>query len=465
MITEREYELLSELGIRGSMQSLKRSIREWELTDMQAYVTAFAFIRKKCIISFDTGMGKTLIGAALMNIETSGGKWLFVSKNNNLSQNVAKLRRLLFNKKVVSTTCKDDDLKLFLLNSGHADVYVITFEALTSFALTHFLFENRKSFAGIIVDESHNIGNMGSQRSEMIKHMLRNCFEYQYFLTATPLTIDPIQILNQLNILDQELIPDPEELAMHFTTYKTGTITGYHHLDKLADYIGERYVNITRESQGMRGDYKPQLIIAKHDEDLQKLQNPFSIKEIKSNPKCMSVIALKTVVKKNLEKGKKGLIYANLEIYKSMLVDELSKICRVTRLDGTVSNSDKDIVVKDFNDGEYDVLVSNLTEGRDMNCDYIIFYEMTSLFKQFIGRGERGLEGRNLEIYFILLDKSYEIKFFYAHIYKTSILLDKLCGKDTAEIKAIENQLAEYLDLEDLMDLEELKSINKNAVW
>lgn len=465
MITEREFELLKALGKRGSMDSLKNSIKEYELTDMQAYVTAFAYIREKCIISFDTGMGKTLIGAALMNLDASGGKWIFVSKNNNLSQNVAKLRRLLFNKRVESTTCQNEDLAAFILNSSLADVYVITFEALTSIHLTRFLFEHRFKFSGIIVDESHNIGNVGSQRSEMVKHMLRNCFKYQYFLTATPLTINPLQILNQVNMLDPELVPDPQELEMKYTTYKVGQVVGYHHLDALADYIGERYVNVTRESQGMRGNYKPQLVIAQHDADPTKLQNPFSIKDIKSDPKCMSVEALKRIIKRHNEKGEKGLIYANLEVYKSMLIQELSSICRVDRLDGTVSNSNKDTVVSKFNDGDYDVLVSNLTEGRDMNCDYIVFYEMTSLFKQFIGRGERGLEGRDLDIYFILLDKSYEIKFFYAHVYKTSILLDTLCGKDTSEIKAIEKQLSIYLDTEDLMDLEELKSINKNAVW
>lgn len=467
MISEREFNLLKELVARDSMDSLKRTIKEWELTDFQAFCVAFCYIREKAIISLDTGMGKTLVSASLMNLDTSRKKWLFVSKNTNLTQNANKLRRLLFNKTVTCTTAQQDEMKLFAVTGLQNDVYVITYETFSSYEFCDLLFKIRNNFIGIIVDESHNIGNIGSNRSEMIKAMLKSCFKYQFFLTATPLTTNPLQILNQISMIDSSLVPDPQELAMKYTIYKNGSVIGYHHLDELnkiiSDY-GLRYINVTRESQNMRGNYTPKLYICEHDRQ-EVINTPDKLKTLKSNSSCLSVSAVKNVVKRNMKSGKKGLIYANMNVYKSMLMEELSKICKVCLLDGSVKKGDKDIIVADFNNDKYDVLVSNLTEGRDMPCDYIIFYEMTSLFKQFIGRGERGLSGRDLEIDFILMADSYEIKFFYNHIYKVSILLNKLCGKDTMEIAAIEKQLSNYLSEEDLMDFEDLKNVNKDLYW
>lgn len=467
MISEREFNLLKELSERDSMDSLKNSIKEWELTDFQAFAVAFCYIREKAIISLDTGMGKTLVSAALMNLDTSRKKWLFVSKNTNLTQNVNKLRRLLFNKSVTCTTAQQNEMKLFAVSGMQSDVYVITYETFSSYAFCDLLFKIRDKFIGIVVDESHNIGNIGSNRSEMIKAMLRNCFKYQFFLTATPLTTNPLQILNQINMIDPELVPDPQELSMQHTIYKNGSIIGYHHLDELnkiiSDY-GLRYINITRESQDMRGDYTPKLYVCEHNSEY-TVDTPDKLKLLKQDPNCSAVKAIKKIIKSKMAEGKKGLIYANMNIYKSMLVNELKSFCNVELLDGSVKKSAKDVIVADFNNDRYDVLVSNLTEGRDMPCDYIVFYEMTSLFKQFIGRGERGLKGRDLEIDFILMADSYEIKFFYNHIYKVSILLSKLCGKDTAEISVIEKQLSNYLSEEDLLDFEDLKAVNKDLYW
>lgn len=458
MLNEREYELLSQLVARGSMQSLQGCIKEWNFADFQTYALAFCYIRERMIISLDTGLGKTLIAAGLINLDISNNKWIFVSKSTNLAQNAKKLNQLLYGKTVTYTNGEARNVTNALYKGFTADVIMMTYECFESPLVQEYIFKTRHMYSGIIIDESHAIGNMGSIRSEMLKHMLRNCFRYQFLLTATPLTVDPVQLLNQVNIIDQELVPDPESMALRYSTYKNGVLQSYHHLDDLRDYIEERYLSITRTEMNMRGNYKPQLILTATPNGWKDLHTPEGIQEYKSQANNSALQEVIKIVNKKTREGKRGLIYANLEVYKSLLVDSLKDICRVDRLDGTIKNKEKDVIQHDFNNGQYDVLVSNLLEGRDLPCDYIIFYEMTVLFKQFIGRGERGLQGQDLELYFPVVNKSYDISYFYRNVYKRGLILEKLCNKDVSELKVIEKQLESALDFEDRLDLEELKT-------
>jgi superfamily II DNA or RNA helicase len=277
--------------------------------------------------------------------------------------------------------------------------------------------------------------------------MLRNCFKYQFLLTATPLSTNPVQILNQMNILDDEYVPDPEELAFRHTIWNENKeVIGYKNMDELYERIEERYITFTRQELGMRGEYKPQLRLVDPPPGIpyDELTTVKMLKEIKTLAGNSAVEEVKRIVLQQRELGHKGLVYANINVYKELIMDTLTDI-RVKRLDGTCSNSVKKEIQEEFNTGGLDVLVCNLLEGVDLPCDYIIFYEMTVLSKQFIGRGERGLEGKDLDIYFIVMRNTHDVDFFFKNIYKRAIILEQLCKKDVAEIKEISRQLENNL--------------------
>ena len=106
----------------------------------------------------------------------------------------------------------------------------------------------------------------------------------------------------------------------------------------------------------------------------------------------------------------------------------------------------KEKVHKQFLNNEFDVLITNITTGKDLPCDYVIFYELTFDYKQMIGRGERGLDGVDLDVLFIITDSVYEMRFFYANVYQRGILLEKLCGKDLPELHGAVEQLEHKLE-------------------
>lgn len=460
MITENQFIKLKELSIRGSMQSLKNIINVFTLDDFQTFSLACAHILERAVISLDTGLGKTLIAGGLINLDISDSRWLFVVKNNNLIQTVTKLRSIVNADRVVQYSSGTVEQITYLIQNCRSNaVILITYDTLNNLDFLNFIFTIRNSFSGIIIDESHNIGNKGSNRSEMLKHMMRNCFRYQYMLTATPLSIDPFQIINQINMIDQELVPDPEELAMQYTCYQNGKVTGYHNLDELAHRISMRYISFTRAELGLKGNYNLKLWLCDAPEGCEIPDNKDKLKAIK---KCADNVCVNKVVElvefyKRL--GLRGLIYANLTEYKDMLLEQLKDVCSVAILDGRVSSIDKRKIQQEFNAGKYTVLISNLEEGQDLPCEFIIFYELSVRYKQFIGRGERGLSGRDLEIHFVMVDKSYEVEFFYRNIYKRSLLLEMLCKKDVSEIKEIAKQLDKALSNDSRQDMEVFNSI------
>ena len=142
-------------------------------------------------------------------------------------------------------------------------------------------------------------------------------------------------------------------------------------------------------------------------------------------------------VRDKLLKGKKGLIYVNLNENKDKLQDYLdSKGIKAGILDGshTTTPAKKYEVAQSFIKNEYDCVITNLTMGLDLPCDYICFHELTFDFKQMLGRGERGLSSKDLEIAFIIVDNSEEVSYFYENVYKRMELLGLVCNKDVSEI-------------------------------
>ena len=128
MLTEREFNLLKELTLRGSMQSLKNILADYELDDFQTYTIAFAYIREKLIIALDTGLGKTLVAAALINLDLSNNKWLFACKGNTLRQTATKLNNLLVGRTVHMSSGKQEDIENLIYNNEPNAVILVSYE-------------------------------------------------------------------------------------------------------------------------------------------------------------------------------------------------------------------------------------------------------------------------------------------------------------------------------------------------
>lgn len=463
-LTVGQIDLLRELFDRGSLDSLKHCVRDIDALDyFQTAAIAYALIAERCLLNIDTGLGKTLIAAGIMNVAStisSSLKWIYICQCSNLRTTAEKLKRCLYNKNLVYCDSTEEAIldTFFTLKCRNADVLVLSYEAVVQPSVEQFLFTNRASFKGIFLDESQMLSNLTSHTSRLVSAIINSC-RYRILLSATPLRISVEQVINQIYMIDRAMFEDVnmQTFLNQFRVWSDRAIIGYRNLEYLQGMLMPRMLSISRSELQMRGNYTPMLYTcASALPDTACITEVINYKMLTTSSTMIRLVALIAEYKKA---GKRGIIYANRNILKQALYDGLKKAgFSVSIMDGSTTNTQKkkSEVHQKFLNKELEVLITNITTGKDLPCDYIIFYELTFDYKQMVGRGERGLSGSDLDIVFVLTDSLYEMRFFYANVYQRGLLLEKLCGKEMPElheaVKQLESKLkAKGLDLTELI--------------
>lgn len=465
----------TERLLHEGMSSLRNILDGITLADFQTGVLAWAFANRKMMISLDTGLGKTLISAGIIRLVTEPGSWLFICQLNSIAQTYRKFQELIPEKRILCATAAEDSLlPVIRSDPRNVDIYILSYEAFRDINCNNWILNNLKKFVGFITDESHNVANTRSTIRDFMYLLWQKDFSYKYCLTATPLRVNPEQFLNQMAMIDPELVPDPKMLLRKYTVYDSTTkkVIGYKYLDELHDIMKPRYINKCREELGIRGNYNPIFVPVKNMDIPEEAHLPDSPKIQKADPHGLPIQALKKLILNYKLEGKRGIVYANLNRYKSLIMDSLSDYISIAEISGRVSMDSRSEIQKRFNNGELDCICLNATESLDLPCDYIIFYELTSLYKQVVGRGERGLSGKDLDICFLVITENYDLDFFFEHVYAKGVLLEQLCRKDVSELHDINNQIQNYLDekqshiLREILKLheEECKRIKQKEV-
>lgn len=450
-ITEEQLNMLLPLTHRKSCRSLENLVNGITLDWFQTYSVAYALVVKNVILSLDTGLGKTLIACAVMNWYKKAFphlKWIYLVERNNYEQTLNKLRQHT-DLAVVGTTGESDAIVDAFVKTDidTIDCVVLTYEAIRSLSVNKYLFRERRFFKNLIVDESHNLGNISSQVYKLVRALCVN-MEFKMFMTATPLKVSPRQMIAQYEMLNREAFQetDYEGYARQFEVRDDlGKVVDYQFLDELAHDIQLHYVNFTRDELGLKGKYRVRLRMCDSPMDLAvaDIKRSELARELKSRPNCNALAKLKDECLEHIFDGKKGLVYANQNAIKDAVGKALADAgLKVEIVDGrSVNRKRREQILNLFKAGEIDVVVTNITAGLDLPCDFIIMYELSVDIKQLIGRAERGLQGNSIDLSFYITKDSEEIDYFINNIYKRGILLQEVCKKDVSELKKAKRDL------------------------
>lgn len=448
-LTDTQMSLLGQLFSRGSLDLLQGSVNGIDGLDyFQTVAVAYAVITKSCLLNIDTGLGKTLLAAGIMNVVSTlmpDLKWVYLCQCSNLKTTADKLKKHLYEKNLVFCDSTEERVlnTFFTLKATNANVIVLSYEAITLPAVESFIFKHRNVFRGLFLDESQMLSNLESHTSRLVSAIMNSC-EYRIMLSATPLRIAVQQVVNQIYMLDRKMFEGVtmSSFMNQFMLWNDHEIVGYRNLDDLQTMLLPRMLSISRADISARGTYTPYMKIC--DSQLHKDASIADVMSYKTQPFSRTMRTLVQIINSYRQQGKRGLVYANRNILKSALKSALSESGFIVDiLDGsnTSTQKAKEIVHRRFLDGELDVLITNITMGKDLPCDYIVFYELTFDYKQMIGRGERGLSGTDLDIVFIITDSLYEMRYFYVNVYQRGILLETLCAKDLPELHSAVEQL------------------------
>lgn len=459
-LSKQQMQDLQALFSRRSIRSLSHCVKGIdELEDFQTVAVAYSVITKGCLLNIDTGLGKTLIAAGIINVLRSQKpklKWVYLCQCSNLKTTADKLSSHLFGVNLVYCDSTEAGiLKTFLsMRASNADVLVLSYEAIVQPEVEGFLFRNRDIYQGIFLDESQMLSNLSSHTSRLVSAII-NTACYKYLLSATPLRVSITQVVNQVYMIDRQMFAqvNMQTFLNHFRVWSDNAVVGYKNLDELQYELMPRMLSFSRSELQLRGDYTP--IVKVCNCGLPEDCNIDSVISYKQQAYGNTMLELSQLVKNYAAQGKRGLIYANRNTLKQAVKASLAEAgLAVGILDGSVTTTQalKDKVHTLFLDGEYNVLITNITMGKDLPCDYIVFYELTFDYKQMVGRGERGLSGSPLDIVFILTDSAYELKYFYARVFQRGVLLEKLCGKDMPELHEAVKHVEEALNRKGVLD-------------
>lgn len=434
-------ELQLKLLRLNSFNAFSKVLDGYNLEDFQCIDTLVALSQERCIIRYDTGMGKTLIASAIMRLlkkEVPSRKFIFVMKNAQMIQTPKKIIEST-GLKVTATTAEQQqiDAKMLTRNFTENDVLMITHECLNSNVVMEVLHRNRKHFCGIVIDEAHELNNyLTADRSSMLVSMVK-CFRFCYALTATPITTNEAQLANLMHIVDHKRCPSAKAIEKGLRNGNPAEI--------LSCYPG-LIISRTRKDLGILNELRGYVdVVQPTPFQLQEANrsgvNLFNI--LKGEGADPQIERLISIIKGYKARNQKGLVFINQHLIRENLLPHLAKAgINFECINGKTKMTDRKEIMHKFNvENSLDVIITSVTTSVDLDCDFIYFYEFTTDVQQMIGRGTRGLNPKVMDIRWMITDKTPEVQYFLDKIVLRSLMIKAILNIDVSSIEEAMIQL------------------------
>lgn len=403
---------------RNSYRAFANNILEgYSLYDFQCVDLLTILANKQALVNYETGMGKTIISSALMKClhnKDRNNKSIFIMKSIQVLQTPKKITEAT-GLRCLCVTGENKDIENFICNTMFEhDILIITHSCLNNNAFVDELYKRKHLYNCMIVDEAHELTNFYEAQSAAILRAMWPHFEYRVALTATPITSSIDQFVNIMHMMLREIVPSPYRLTK---VLQTGEISAQ-------DLFKGELIIRTRKDLGVVSDYRPYIVKVDPVGDQLNCRGKSMFAITKGPGAYPQAEAVKRIIKGRKDKG---LIYVNLNVVREFLFEELQKAgIRVACVYGKTTLKERKEIQKKFENGELDVIITSVTTSLDLECDYIIFYEFTVDIYQMIGRADRGLKNKRLDIFFIITAKTGEADYFLNNIYERSLLIRRV---------------------------------------
>lgn len=426
-----DYEL-EHGSLKGYNKDFSSEIGVGTLRDAQTVGVAFMYYAESALLGDEVGLGKTVQIAGLYNVvkkalESKGRKcrMLFLAEKSSAGQIRDKL--IKFTGEYIGLI-ESGEKKVVekYIESNKEEKYYSAVGSHSLLGSPEFLtYAARKPYDIIIVDESSILKNAGNEYHINCKAL----FKYhtrKILLNATPVELEIREMYNQLDLLDPDYMPTVTEFNRQFTKVKRGMYgfqpDGYKNEEFFSEAIKLRYIARTRAELGAKytqNEYKTILIPLSPEQKV--LNKKTTLKQM--------VTDYPTGVDRNIEFNeyttpKLAVLFRILEekidightqalIYCSYLQaqDKIKEMLeergyRVVVLNGKSSTKQRAEIVKEYNYGQYDIMITNVLRGIDLKtCDTCILYTIDpnpQKMVQFEGRMTRDFDIEYKSVYLLV---------------------------------------------------------------
>jgi len=388
-------------SLKGMLKDYSSSIRVGTLQEQQTLGVAFMYFSGSALLGDEVGMGKTVQIAGLVNVlreeYVKDGKdfhFCFLTEKSNIGQIRDKMIQFTGEfvgmlesgeRQVVDKYLqRNSDKRYYSIVGGHSLLNSSEF-------LTHCA---KKPFDLIVIDESSVIKNTSSD-------YYSNCealFKYhkrKILLNATPLETHARDFYNQRALLDKKFLPTVQEFYRTYCKMGKGLygyqVEGYKdNVHEFREAVSLRYLARNRQDLGASYENNTYKTILVPLSDVQKelmrkttlhqMVNDFPsgvdrkvVFSIENTPKVGALLSLLSGIDVPRDKA---LIYCRFVDCQEKLKDVLTDSgYRCVILNGKSASKLRTNIIRDFNTGVYDILITNVQRGIDLNeCNNCIMY-------------------------------------------------------------------------------------------
>lgn len=417
-----EIEEMKELFNKG--KEIKEIENRGTLTDAQTIGVAFMYYAKKALLGDSVGMGKTVECAGLINILKKDGvkNILFLTEKTIVPQIRDKLMQFTGDYVDMITSATKPQIKKFKeRNPVGFSVVVGSHSLLSCSEFLVYLADN--PIGCLIIDEGHVIKNTTHTYYKNAQIITRD-IDYFYILNATPLETSARDLYNQLKLLDKSFMPTVAEFESAFCIKKPRIygmgfeVVGYKNCNAFKHAITFRYLARTRDDIGaIFEDNDTHIVYVPMTKIQKKLESKTSLHQMVADyptgvdftiPYNTETTGKLKAVKALVEKTEgKILIYSHYINCQQGISDLLVEIGRKpVILNGQCSSKEREIIIKDFNSGVYDIIITNLARGIDLEkCNTCILYTLDpnpQNMVQTFGRLTREIDVIGKTLYFLI---------------------------------------------------------------
>ena len=428
------------------------------LTDAQTLGVAFMSYAGNCLLGDSVGLGKTVQIASLMNIARKRNhdrgipfRYLYLTEKTIVSQAINKL--IKFTRQYVHQLTgekKENVAWRSEMYAGHEGGIVAPHSLVTNQVFHSWLSDqydvdydqDHYYFDYLIVDEGSIFGNTTTKTYKYAEMLKRYCNKV-IILNATPFERKLDVFYSQLHFCDETMLPTKTTFNKLYVKYKYtgrqkwGEFDGYKNEEQFKHQVGYRYFYHTRKGLGseMKNTHYELLHapMTKEQEELMKWTDmygyvydcpPLLDSSIPFDSTYVPKLELLDyVLDEHVNSKEQILIFCKYKKAQEYLKDWFEAIGYSTEiLNGDTKLKDRDIIVEDYVDKQFEVLITSVQKGLDFgDVQNLIFYSFDTnpnKMIQFEGRITRSFNIENKKV-FILANEGRELNNLKTNVTKT----------------------------------------------
>ena len=446
-----------ETSIRRIIQKENIDYKKYmgELRDYQTVGTAFMYMSPRSIIGDGVGLGKTAEVSALINYLVQTGqsrRFLMAVETSALGQTQAELMRFT-GLRVIAMPSEAAKINRLIkkIDWTTVDGIVIKHSALRSDALSKWLALNInpdgtcRLFDTFFLDESSVIKNLTTKTAIYTKNICDICPRV-HFMNATVFETNIMDIYNQADMMNPMLLPKKWRIEKEFCTFGRSSywtkengkpkmnwrrdLTGYKNQAIFKERLKLVYFGRCKADIGMDMPHIHRVYeVEPTNEQSLALQKGYRYMEVLNCPSLIPDLNLETN-RKNVPKldklcqlleedfaDSKVMVYCFHTDAQDAIADELRRIGRKpVVLNGQSKDQERWEIQTKFNQGEYDVIITNIMKSLNLfGGDVCIFYSnsMTpSKMFQVAGRIDRNVDDKVKTFILLIYKGTDEYKHF-----------------------------------------------------